>query len=137
MKLIGCSLLPVIAAAGNDIVNQKVIPDSRTPLIECITFLVSDIVDGQGKQFFFLNFIGIFIIHDRHLTVCPNGIWRCRENVWFIALNPLYASLQHFSMFHKHFFLVISKKRSTLFHIRIKCLLRRKAKCEAFLDVFR
>ena len=50
------------AFSGNDIVDQIVIADTGTPLVEGVTFLEADVVDGEGNQFFFGHFIGIFVM---------------------------------------------------------------------------
>ena len=52
----------IISLSGNDIMNQIMIADSWSPLIERIAFLESYIVDGQRYKFFFGHFVGIFII---------------------------------------------------------------------------
>ena len=42
--------------------NQIMVTDSGSPLIERIAFLESYIVDRQRYEFFFGHFVGIFII---------------------------------------------------------------------------
>ena len=37
------------AFSGNDIVDQIVIADTGTPLVEGVTFLEADVVDGEGN----------------------------------------------------------------------------------------
>ena len=39
-----------------------VIADTGSPLVEGIAFLEADVVDGEGNQFFFGHFIGIFVM---------------------------------------------------------------------------
>ena len=50
------------AFSGDDIVYQIVIADTGSPLVEGIAFLEADVVDGEGNQFFFGHFIGIFVM---------------------------------------------------------------------------
>ena len=55
------------AFSGNDIVDQIVIADTGTPLVEGVAFLEADVVDGEGDQFLFSHFVGIFVMM-RHRT---------------------------------------------------------------------
>ena len=50
------------AFSGDNVMNQIVVPDAGPPLVERVTFLKSDVIDREGNQFFFCDFIGIFII---------------------------------------------------------------------------
>ena len=57
VKLIRFVFLFIIPAAGNDIVDQVMIPHARSPLVEGIAFLVADVIDGEGEQLFFRRLV--------------------------------------------------------------------------------
>ena len=65
-QIVGGAIHLIGALAGDDIVNEIVIPDSGPPVLAGIAVLIADVVDRQGYQFLFRCFIRIlvFFLHD-------------------------------------------------------------------------
>lgn len=56
----------VKAPSGDDVMDQIVVTDAWSPLIERITFLETDVVDGEGDEFLLDDLVRIFIIFIHH-----------------------------------------------------------------------
>ena len=63
------AIYSVAAFTAYDIVNQIMIPDTRTPLIQAVAALEAYIIYGQRYKLFFFYDIGIFvfIVHIAYL----------------------------------------------------------------------
>ena len=82
---------------GNDIVDEIMIPDSRSPLVQRIAKLDPYIVDREGNQFLIGCFVRFFIIFVHfHLQLFYNRHYK-RDA----------AKVQHFYIFSTHFWLYI------------------------------
>jgi hypothetical protein len=54
---IGIAVCLVCAFSAYDIVDQIMVADSRSPLVERIAFLETGVVYGEGDELFLLGFI--------------------------------------------------------------------------------
>ena len=74
MESIGLPADLVEAVSTDNIVNEIVIPDTGSPLMQRVTFLESDVIDGEGDKLFFRYLLGIFVIFvhgDTPLKILP------------------------------------------------------------------